>query len=722
MFAQSQAGRSREDTHSSGKVSQVRLIAPDKIEAKLAERLLKQKVSHAEISLKGDVTVSEMPIRSINPVAKNDRRDPSSLFATTIIRADLFEHVNRMKELAKKKTVVTKPEINLAGVDWSVEGENATGEIYLLADTIRISGESSISLSSPQIDRGGTLVLFARRVIREPSSILHFDAMGGLRDDFSGHPAGEGGRLIVACEEYIDGDTTSGIDKLVFKVRNMRVEGGKLQYEGTGERSSPIYANVLANQFRGDSQSNRDGVIRIVKDLNNNGETRVVPNEFVALWQIRMWEYLEANVLDAVRRNNRKEITNLFRRFEKMPSYPVPTEDDAKKAYRETLKRLTDLRKELTPPLSASTVSIEGQDGRPEDVTIFVDSSQSRILAAPTDALIQARLEGQRSVIGLLEFDRDHPEKAILTLDLRLSLDPWLRARLEAGLAKNGDTLWGVFKRWDLTARRPLPHGLKEVEVGVAGEVIQLSMTLDTRIATAILWRLASEGGLPLGFDWKTTSEPKLEGEPITLNISLTRRASHSLVIKQGSLTNGSRHTTSVSYIQLGTNRFARPRASGSIVIGAGSSVSLREAFGLPTDINLDDASIPPEAVSVAVHSWDEDFQRDPGLAETVAVRNLLPSHDTARQTDLRFVEVKVVQVVGEGGEAVESAAGPFRLAPRGADGAEVAVPFLKPGTNLRKYRLEGVAYYQGGSKDDLKPTTFEGTSVDVTDTLLPGP
>jgi hypothetical protein len=119
----------------------------------------------------------------------------------------------------------------------------------------------------------------------------------------------------------------------------------------------------------------------------------------------------------------------------------------------------------------------------------------------------------------------------------------------------------------------------------------------------------------------------------------------------------------------------------------------------------------------------DRLVRRDPGLLETVTVRNLLPAHDAARQSDLRFVEVRVVQVVGEGGEAVESSAGPFRLAPKGADGAEVAVPFLRPGTRPRKYRLEGTAYYQGGgdSRDVLKPATAEGTSFDITDRMLPG-
>ncbi len=130
---------------------------------------------------------------------------------------------------------------------------------------------------------------------------------------------------------------------------------------------------------------------------------------------------------------------------------------------------------------------------------------------------------------------------------------------------------------------------------------------------------------------------------------------------------------------------------------------------------------MPPEAVRIEVGPDPfEDFQRDPGLLESVTVRNLLPARDAARKTELRFVEVRIVQVVGEGGDAVESSAGPFRLAPAGADGAEATVPFLKPGTKPRKYRLEGSAYYQSG-KDDLKPTTIEGTSADITDSMLPG-
>jgi hypothetical protein len=209
--------------------------------------------------------------------------------------------------------------------------------------------------------------------------------------------------------------------------------------------------------------------------------------------------------------------------------------------------------------------------------------------------------------------------------------------------------------------------------------------------------------------------------------VSLARRSRANLKLYGSKVRNEGSRSAAVEYLQVGRDQILKPRSGNAVVLKPGESAPLSD-FDLPPDTDSTTVTIPPEAVTVEVGPDPfEDFQRDPGLLETVTVRNLLPAHDDVRKTDLRFVEVRVVQAVGEGADAVESSAGPYRLAPKDADGAEVAVPFLKPGTKPRKYRLEGTAYYQGGGdgkkvpRDVLKPTTTEGTSFDITDALLPG-
>ena len=309
-----------------------------------------------------------------------------------------------------------------------------------------------------------------------------------------------------------------------------------------------------------------------------------------------------------------------------------------------------------------------------------------------------------------------------MTVDADLSLDPKLKAAIDSHLLRSGRSLDGLFTDWEPKPREPRLAGLTKIEAHVFGAALQLELTLDMRRGDA-LWRLAGDVGLPLEFDWVYKGDPSIKSQhPITLTLSLAHRARHELSIADGKLTNAGRRTTTVAYVQVGPSRFVRPRRSDALALRPGESAPLSE-FDLPVGTNPAQVSVPPEAVRVEVGPDPfEDFQRDPGLLETVAVRNLLPPHDEARNTDLRYVEVRVVQIVGEGGDAVESSAGPFRLAPRGADGAEVAVPFLKPGIKPRKYRLEAAAFYQGGgSKDDLKAITIEGTSVEITDKSLPG-
>ncbi|MGO9469577.1 MAG: hypothetical protein ACLQVF_36175 [Isosphaeraceae bacterium] len=82
-----------------------------------------------------------------------------------------------------------------------------------------------------------------------------------------------------------------------------------------------------------------------------------------------------------------------------------------------------------------------------------------------------------------------------------------------------------------------------------------------------------------------------------------------------------------------------------------------------------------------------EIIVRDEALTETVRVRNVLPAFDNARFVQLKYVEFRLTQIVGEGKDATESSAGPFRLAPGGSQGDEVEVLFLKLENTARRYR-----------------------------------
>jgi hypothetical protein len=343
------------------------------------------------------------------------------------------------------------------------------------------------------------------------------------------------------------------------------------------------------------------------------------------------------------------------------------------------------------------------------------------IRALPDRALLRTRREGEREVLGLLTFNREG-NRVVLAIDAQVTLDPATAAALSRRLAQTSERCEGVFTNWEPRPRVSRTPGLEDVSATMVGDTLQLELTLDASRSGAVLWRLTSEPGLFLELDWSYEGVPRIRNVgPLTLPLSLARRARHDLTIADGRLTNAGRRTASVAYVQAGSGQFAKSKRADAMALRPGESAPLSD-FDLPPGADPTAVIVPPEAVTVKVGPDPfEDFLRDPDLLETVTVRNLLPAHDAVRQTDLRFVEVRVVQVVDAGGEAVESSAGPFRLAPRGADSAEVGVPFIRPGTKPRKYRVEGTAYYQGNdSRDVLKPTTTDGRSFDITEAVLP--
>jgi hypothetical protein len=52
--------------------------------------------------------------------------------------------------------------------------------------------------------------------------------------------------------------------------------------------------------------------------------------------------------------------------------------------------------------------------------------------------------------------------------------------------------------------------------------------------------------------------------------------------------------------------------------------------------------------------------------------------------------------------------------------GSEIAISFLKVDAKPARYRLEGMANYQGGGQDALTTTTFADTVVNIDDSMLP--
>ena len=635
---------------------------------------------------------------------------------------------NKKKQLAiGEHIVIGSPDTNT--YIFGGRYNNKIDKLVFIADEFTINGfvqlyalnmpHRRLGLSASADDRrGGDVYVICRTLnfnINEKlkhSSLLRVICGGtfwleGDEDPFRG---ANGGKVAISAESLLFQSKRIKAEELVKPVVPVELlsrttnPGVLLSIENAGDTAQD-------KQVKG-----QDGEVILLNGLSDRLSRDV--GEELSIWKLEMLNYLEFKLREARRTANEPEIGRLLRKYKFMPDWPTtgsywPSINKALirvQSVADSYKLITWREKIIGDQIMVD-LALEGPD--------------IRLRAFPSLGLILPKTIGGHSVLGYLQLDQGSQDQATITLDARLTIDPWVANLLDQQLGVTHETREGLFMSWEPRPSSLNITGLIDIRSHLFGDSLQLELKLDLRRAGPVLWRLSSVEGLPLEFDWVYSGDPSIKGQrPIVLPLSLARRARHDLAVGDGKLTNGGRWTATIEYVQFGPGRFARPRRSNALVLKTGESAAL-SAFDLPAETDLSKVTVAPEAVTVEVGPDPfEDFQRDPGLLETVTVRNLLPAHDDIRQTDLRFVEVRVVQVVGEGGDAVHLApAGPFRLAPRGADGAEVTVPFLKPGTKPRKYRLEGTAYYQGAadSKDILKPTTTEGTSVDITDAVLPG-
>jgi hypothetical protein len=113
------------------------------------------------------------------------------------------------------------------------------------------------------------------------------------------------------------------------------------------------------------------------------------------------------------------------------------------------------------------------------------------------------------------------------------------------------------------------------------------------------------------------------------------------------------------------------------------------------TDMSKVSLSLPPEAVRYIENDPFSlnDFESSLGadLIQSVNVQNLLDAYDDTLKLPLDYVQVTVSYQAGNGATAT---AGPYQLAPRGAQGSEVSVHFLRPNSGNFTFSVTGTAFY----------------------------
>ena len=379
------------------------------------------------------------------------------------------------------------------------------------------------------------------------------------------------------------------------------------------------------------------------------------------------------------------------------------------------MRELRELTRDLEDTLWVDTVSVETPGGIPRKLPVFTEGRNLEARLAPTGALIQPKEVDGRRVAGVMTFDPEKPKEMDLVLRVKLTVDPVLEARAARKLEERGEDYGGVFSAWELSPQPIEAKGIldSEIQVNPSQTGARIRLTLDPDLSTLVLANLSDRAGLPLELDWQYAEDKNKEGT-LEQGVSLLRRIDPEIELDhEGRATNTGDKELTVGYLQLAEDRFE--------LFTEGQEVPPGETVELPVPdaVDLREARVPAEAVEYTgtdPYRFGRDFQvvNGEGVVETISVANRL-GHDERRGGGLEYVEIDLQYRNGEGAKA-----GPYELAPVGARGDEIEVSFVKTGPGTREVEVSGTAYYEGGSRQTLEPTTFSTLSIKITEDLLP--
>ena len=495
----------------------------------------------------------------------------------------------------------------------------------------------------------------------------------------------------------IQGNASSNLDecKAEMTVRGSQRTEGEIFYHCADIHTT--YESI--NQYS-DTFSNRPGV-----------------RKAVSVWTISQLKILYNLLLSAQAQNDFGKEFELLSKYQEYAKVSVISEE--REEFQKIVASLNQLRDARSWALQQRTVTVDKPGHSGLSVPLFTEGATLDTRIAPTNALVVRHQNSTRSVLGLIEFDREKGDEITMTFELMLTADPWVMHLVEQELKHSNEKLAGVFGGWSLS-----PHRLEDMGI-VSGEVeqtggnrLQVSLTLSLDNAGVVLWKLFSNSGLPLAFEWEYRNAGKYEqGQWQSPPISLTRRSSNDLDILNGHIVNHGRSRVFVEYVRIGDDRFERLFSDTRAVlpIAPGESVELP-----PTLRDEPSISIPPEAVSYEMdHThFDEDFHIINGadLIQKMTVANRLPAYDEALGGRLDYVEITLTDLSSTN---LEGSQVTFRLAPSGSEGDETTIPFIKSVHEVTNFSISGRAFYEHG-EHGLPVLETQDLTYYITRDLLP--
>ena len=515
-----------------------------------------------------------------------------------------------------------------------------------------------------------------------------------------------GGTIAILADRLICGDGKLELLAQGFKYRGKNIApGGRifLAYE-EAPNGDKCVKGVVGGSKPGKFQ--RETSLKKYLEYDKQNGALVL-----AHWRNTLLGTITTHIIDANVGPDYGALVTLFEKFETIvkdkSKYPIIPQAE-KDSWTKQVENLTKKRNELIPPLYSKPYSFN--DPMPRTALGFSESSNSKIRLAPTDVLVQPRhLEG-RDTLGMLQFNPDNPNQVVLHFDAELRVDPLLEQRIREKIVAEHQEYGGMFTNWTLKAKvLPLAGMVDEHVEMVAGNKLNVTLTLSTHTLAVVLLKLTSPGGIPIELEYAYREKPEIAGQITGLSLSLARQNTTPVKVKSDSLVNDYNKPVIVDYLQSGANfhLFHSP-----LILPPGET----KVSTIPPKGSW---KVPAEAISYErldpthVHEYFATVNDDQFL-DRIVIKNLL-KFDERRGGAFESVEITVQYFNEEKSEEVG-----VELTSSKGKGSEETFSFMHRPENKRKIIISGTAFFEGESTQTIKPVEFTSNVIRITDELLP--
>lgn len=351
----------------------------------------------------------------------------------------------------------------------------------------------------------------------------------------------------------------------------------------------------------------------------------------------------------------------------------------------------------------------------PRSVSIFATGDSLDNVIEPNLGLVIPQIASSTDTLGLLSKDPLNDNQLVLHLSAELTSDALLSSLVSNAVGSMGEKFAGVSHNWDIDLAR-VPDGAIDAQATVAGNVLNLALTLDRRTAGIVIYQLESTTGLPLTFRWSYRSEQGVDSGKFTVSLSLQKaKLAKPLEISGNSIHNPGLRPIVISYVKTSAGRFVKLTPALVILPSGYSTIdNIAGAFTVPESAVM----LYPESIADLGNAFTIVDEGE--ILETIEVKNLIPAHGPKIDQSLLHVDLEVsFEVVSSDGSKVTIRGQAVKLSPAEAEGSLARQSVIKPKGGKLYVLVQGSAFYEN-ARLDIAQQRFDTSAVAITESMLP--